>query len=221
MADIEQVRSEVNTACSIYREDQSKMEQAANEMSMYKEQAKQAECEMHSIQSESSSIESEISSLQSQISQNSHDNSSGSSYALQRINLLYQKQQALAMNVEQIRAVYVQAQTNYSKAQNLYMQAESDLDNVRNYLELVRTQMENAADVFQTKILGFNQSLQILGGSSVNMFASAANTQVSKLQISRNQYQENLNIAQAVIEQISGTIDDQGTARVLDLGRRI
>ena len=220
MADIERVRSEVNTACLRYREDQSKMEQAANQMSLYLEEANQAECEMNSIQSEISSIESEISSLQSQISQSSDDDSSGSSYALQRVNLLYQKQQALAIKREQVRGVYMQAQANYAQAQNRYMQAESDLNNVRNYLEQVRTQMENAADVFQTKILGFDQSLQILGSASGNMFASAANSQVSKLQISRNQYQENLNIAQAVIEQISGTIDDQGSAPVLSMGPR-
>lgn len=220
MADIIQVRIEVNNACSRYREDKTKMEQAANAMSMYREQADQAEREMDSIQSEIRSIESEINSLQREIVQSPDDDNWGSSYALQRIDLLYQKKQALSVKAVQVRNVYMQAQANYSQEQNRYSQAESDLNNVRNYLEQVRSQMAQAADVFQNKILGFDQSLQILGSASGNMFASTAKSQLGKLQISRDQYQENLNIAQAVIEQISETIDDQGTAHVLSMRHR-
>lgn len=220
MADIIQVISEVNSACSRYGEDKAKMEQAANAMSMYREQADQAEWEMDSIQSEMSLIESEINSLQREIGQSPNDDNWGSSHALQRIDLFYRKKQALSVKAVQVRDVYMQAQANYSQEQNQYSQAESDLNNVRNYLEQVRSQMAQAADVFQNKILGFDQSLQILESASGNMFASAATSQLGKLQISREQYQKNLNIAQAVIEQISETIDDQGTARTLSMGHR-
>lgn len=207
MADIGQIRSEVNSACARYADDKAKMERAVNDMQMYQEQANQAQREMRSVQDEMISVEREISSLQSEINSSSDDESgSVNAYAIQRLNLLAQKQQALGMKMNQLRGTYEQAQANYSNAHNQYAQAENDLNTVKNYLEQMRSQMMQAAAVFQKKIDGFNTSLQILGSASGNMFASSANSQIGHLQLSRNQYQENLDIANSIIEQINTTI---------------
>ena len=219
MADMGQIQNQVNTACSRYKEDQKKMQAATSAMSMYQSQMNQAQSELSSIQAEMSSNASEIQRLQYEISNSSDDEGGGNPYAAQRLNLLYQKQQALNMNEDQVSAELGQARAGYSQAQSQYAQAEADLNNTRQYLEAFRTQMIQAADEAQTKVDGFNQSLQILSGASGNMFGGAATSQLGNLQASRNQYQEYLYFAQNIIEQIGSTIDDQGSARVLTLNR--
>lgn len=219
MADMAQIQNAISTACSKYKEDQQIMQQATDAVSMYQSQISQAKRELNSIQSEMSSNASEIQSLQYEISNSSQEEGGGNSYVYQKLELLYQKQQALSLKENQVSSSLTQAQASYYQAQSQYTQAEGDLNNTRNYLETYRTQMIQAADEAQMKVDGFNQSLQILSGASGNMFVSAANSQLSNLQTSRNQYQEYLTFAQNTIEQISSTIDDQGSARVRTLNR--
>lgn len=219
MAEIEQVQAEVNQACSRYKNDKMKMEQLLIDMDNYKSMAESAASRMQSLQSQMTSIESQISSLQSEISSYSGEEGYDASYAYNRINQLYNELQSLQAQYSQEQQTYNMSVTNLHRAQAEYANYEQDLENVTRYLELVRAQMIQAADVLQNKVNSFAQSIDILGSASGNMFGSSALAQISHLQTSQNEYQRNLNIAQNVIEQINGTIDDQGSAYTKTLRR--
>lgn len=219
MADIEQIQAEVNQACSRYKNDKMKMEQLLIDMDNYKAMAESSASRMQSIQSQISSIEMQISMLQSEISSHSGEEDYDPSYAYNRMNQLYGELQSLQPQYSQEQQTYSMSIASLNRAQAEYSQCEQDMENVSQYLELVRAQMMQAAEVLQNKILAFSQSLDILGGASENMFGGSALGQMSHLQTSQNEYQRNLNIAQNVIEQISSTIDDQGSAYTKTLRR--
>ena len=219
MAEIEQVQAEVNQACSRYKNDKMKMEQLLIDMDNYKSMAESAVSRMQSLQSQMTPIESQISSLQSEISSYSGEEGYDASYAYNRINQLYNELQSLQAQYSQEQQTYNMSVTNLRRAQAEYANYEQDLENVTRYLELVRTQMIQAADVLQNKVNGFAQSIDILGGTSGNMFGGSALAQISHLHTSQNEYQRNLSIAQNVIEQINGIIDDQGSSYTKTLRR--
>jgi len=219
VADIEQIQAEVNQACSRYTNDKAKMEQLLIDMDNYKSMAESSASRMQSIQSQISTIEMQISMLQSEINNHSGEEDYDSSYAYSRMNQLYGELQSLQSQYSQEQQTYSMSMASLNRAQIEYSQCEQDMENVSQYLELVRAQMMQAAEVLQNKILAFSQSLDILGGASGNMFGGSALGQMSHLQTSQNEYQRNLNIAQNVLEQISSTIDDQGSAYTKTLRR--
>lgn len=219
MAEIEQVQAEVNQACSRYKNDKMKMEQLLIDMDNYKSMAESSASRMQSYQSQMSLIESQISSLQSEINSHSGEEGYDASYAYNRMKQLYSELQSLQSQYTQEQQTYNMSITNLRRARAEYSNYEQDLENVTRYLELVRAQMIQAADVLQNKVNGFAQSIDILGDASGNMFGGSALSQISHLQTSQNEYQRNLSIAQNVIEQINGTIDDQGSAYTKALRR--
>lgn len=218
MADIKSVISSVDAACVRYQQDLQQIEEIEGLMQSIQNSLNRLQIEMQQTEIEINSVESEISSLQSQIN-SSNDEDGPDQYAMQRVQLLYQKLQALNMKKVQLDQQYQQYVSQYRQLQAKLTNLQNDVETVRTYLQQVRAQMFSAAEMFQTKIDGFSNAASILSGASGNMFANSALSQVGNMSANQKAYEENLAIAQAVIEKIDSTINDSGTSPVKVLRR--
>lgn len=211
MADIQQVTGQVNSACSRYKEDQAKMQKASSEMVTFRNQAQRAENQLNRVDEEISDIEDEIRRLEAQASRSAGEEGADVSSIYGRISDLRYQKQDLMRESSRLENEMSQARANFQQAQSEYSRAQNDATKVRSFLVNVKSQMIQAGEVFKTKIQGFDDSIQILGSASGNMFASSATSQIGKLQSSRESNQTNLNIAKGVVDQINSTLGLQGS----------
>lgn len=218
MADIQSVINSVDGACARYQQDLQKIEETKGMMQTVQNIMNRLQMEKQQTENEIFSVENEINSLQNQINSSS-DEDEPNQYALQRLELLYQKRQALNMKKMQQVQQYQQYVSQYQQLQVNLSNLENDVRTVEAYLGQVRAQMVSAAEVFQNKIDGFSSAANIFSGASGNMFANSALDQVGKMTASQKAYEDNLAIAQAVIEKIDSTINDSGTSPVKVLKR--
>ncbi len=210
MADIQQIRSQVSSACSRYKEDQSKMQSASADMSRFQDEARRAESQLNRVDEEISDIEDEIRGLEAQASRSAGDEGADVSSIYGRISDLRYRKQDLMRESSRLENEMSQARANYQRAHSVYEQAQNDLNKVRAYLEQVRSVMINASQELNRKIAAFGQTTQILNSASGNMFASAAMSQLGRIQSGQNKYQNDLNIAQESIAQINSTLGGSG-----------
>ena len=210
MADIQQIRSQVSSACARYKEDQSKMQSASSEMSRFQDQAERAERQLDRVDDEIGDIEDEIRRLESQASQSVGEEGSDVSSIYGRISDLRYRKQDLMQESARLENEMSQARANYQRARSVYDQAQNDANKVRNYLEQIRSAMNGAAQTLERKIAGFDQTSSILGSAAGNMLGSAALSQMGRIQTGRNEYQNNLNITKEIISQIASTIGGSG-----------
>ena len=206
VSDINQILSEVDTACSKYKENKSKMEQVFNEMTKYQEQANHINLVIENTQYNISVIDKEISNLTYMINKTDESNNS---YEIQRLNKLNIDKEMLITKKRHLENEVKQVQINISNSQEKYVLVKKEVDNFYDYLTQMRLQMINAASECQKKIKGFNESLQIIESMSGNMFSSYATSQISRLENKKNEYENNLNIAQTVVNKIYIVLNGQ------------
>ncbi|WP_026657802.1 hypothetical protein [Butyrivibrio sp. AC2005] len=219
MADIQGVVSQVEGACGNYKTTQSEMQQLETNIQMLSDESEHIARELSSIEDQVIALQAQANAVMSNIDSNSgnEDYDSGSDLAtLNRIRAQLQGLQSESALLEQQRMQTIQ---QLNAARSIYIQKKEYLDTLRNYLEAVRTQMTNAADTLQNKILQLENAISVFNGASGNMFGGSALQQAGNLSGSKNEYQANLTIAQNVLEMIRTTLDNQGSSNVKVLRR--
>ena len=217
MADINQVRSEVNGACSRYKQEIQQIVQLENNWNSVNNSWHAANRNYENAKNELEIKKAEAQSLLADIERRQSDedggNNSFAQYQLQMIRSEIVQLQERCQECEQERRRLAAQLRDIENRLNSLKQAHAEC---QNYLEQVKLQMNNAAEFFQNKLMGYNQTIGILNGASGNQFGGAAPSAASNLGNTQTQLQENLKIAQDVIEQIESTLSSgDGDVKVL------
>ncbi len=220
MADIQGIVSQVEGACQNYRQTTEEMSQLENNIQMMTDEANQIDNEISSIDRQAMSLQSQANAVVDRINSNSGNEGYDSSSDLAELNRIRQQLGQLSSEKQILEQQEMQNAQQLNAAKQLYAQKREYANNLKNYLEAMRTKMTDAANELQTKISNLSGAISIFSSASGNMFGRSALEQAGNLGASKEEYQANLNIAQNVIEMISSTLDDQGSSDVKVLRRR-
>lgn len=215
MADINQVRYEVHGACSRYKQENEQISQLEIDWNSVNSSWHAANRSYENARDELEIKKAEVQSLLADIERRKSDEDGGSNsftqYQLQMIRSeivqLQEWGQECEQEVRRLTAQLIDIETRL----NLLKQAHVEC---QNYLQQVKLQMNNAAEYFQNKLIGYNQTIGILNGASGNQFGGVALSVANNLGNTQAQLHENLKIAQDVIEQIESTLSS-GDVKVL------